>query len=143
MSAAVDLVLLRLIEEEGERSYAYDDATGKEVTGEGNITWGRGYNLKAIASPALFDVIDRFLLDQCDTALRPYRWYRALDAVRASACLDIAYNAGVAGLLRYTRMIAALTQNDWLTAAKECTTSNPVLIRRYNKLSKMILMGEA
>ncbi|MDR5729698.1 MAG: hypothetical protein RB191_19960 [Terriglobia bacterium] len=140
---AIDLFIARERQEEGERNDPYDDATGKTVTAPiGNLTWGRGYNLSEIASPELFDVIDRYLVGHIEAQLMPYAWYQ-IDAPRQSVLLDIAYNAGVVGLLHYVRMLAAIASHDWTEAARQCTSSNPKLHGRYEALSRILVTGDA
>jgi len=139
---AIDLFIARERQEEDERNEAYDDATGKTVTAPiGNLTWGRGYFLAKIASPELFDVIDRYLVGHIEAQLMPYAWYQ-IDAPRQSVLLDIAYNAGVSGLLHYVRMLAAISSHDWTEAARQCTSSNPKLSGRYESLSRILVTGD-
>ena len=141
---AVDLVIERLEDrEEGERTDPYDDATGKTVHAPiGNVSWGYGFNLVAIGCKGLFDVMERYLIATIEAQLMPYTWYR-IDMVRQSVLLDIAYNAGVEGLLHYPKMLAAIEAHEWDDAALECGTSNPALKSRYAKLANILLSGVA
>ncbi len=141
--SAIDLVIQRLNKEEGERLDPYDDATGKTVKAPlGNLTWGRGFNLAQIGSTGLFDVMERFLVMTIETQLMQYPWYQ-IDSVRQSVLLDIAYNAGVNGLLHYPRMLAAIENHDYSLASLECGTDNPRLKPRYATLSNILLSGVA
>lgn len=141
--SAIDLFLAREVREEGERADAYDDVTGKTVAAPvGNLTWGRGYFLHQIASPELFDVIDRYLVGNIEAQLMPHAWYQSLDDPRRSVLLDMAYNGGVSGLLHYPHMLAAIQNKDWTEAANQCTTSNPKLQGRYEALSKILATGD-
>ena len=138
---AVDVLLERLTGEEGEKLYPYDDATGARVRApKGHISWGRGFNLDACGSPGLFAVMERYLISQIDAQLQKYPWY-AIDDVRASVLLDIAYNGGVEGLLHFPRMLAAIARQDWASAATECHVENPELAGRYQKLAQLLLIG--
>lgn len=141
--SAIDLFVARSVREEGERTQAYDDATGRAVIAPvGNLTWGRGFFLERVASTELFDVIERHLVGKIDAQLQQYAWYRNLDEARQSVLLDIAYNAGVAGLLHYPRMLHAIDAHDWTTAGKECDTSDPALKGRYEVLSRILVTGD-
>lgn len=143
MSTAVDITQRRLVPEEGVKLLPYDDATGLPVKApKGHISWGRGFNLESCGSLELFDVIERYLLEQLETALVAYDWYRALSPVRQSVCLDIAYNDGKHGLLGFHRMIGALEVGDWTGAAAECKVSNPELAGRYAALAQLLLTGD-
>jgi len=139
---AIDLVLARLPSEEGRKLYPYDDATGLRVRApKGKISWGDGFNLEECGSQGLFEVMDRYLLEQEQIPLLALPWYAALDPVRQSVCLDIAYNAGVHGLLGFPHMIAALSRQDWQNAAAECKVTNPELAGRYAVLAQLLLNG--
>lgn len=141
--SAIDIFLDRMPREEGERRDGYDDATGKTVKAPvGNLSWGHGYDLAEIGSRELFDVIDRYLAGKVEAELMPHAWYQ-IDAPRQSVLLDLAYNAGVHGLLHYPQMLAAIERKDWTEAARQCTTSNPKLQGRYEALSRILVTGEA
>lgn len=139
---AVDLFVARAFSEEGVRNLPYDDATGKEVKAPiGNLSWGIGFNLMECGSLGLFKVMLAYLAGRLDADLRSHLWYADLPPGVASACLDIAYNAGEGGLLHYPHMIHFLALKDWASAAQECTTSNPNLRGRYAALAEIIKAG--
>jgi lysozyme len=138
-------VFRRLLREEGERIFAYDDATGQRVRApQGNLTWGRGFNLDACGSSRLFDVMERELITQCEgdlTANLP--WYPNLDSVRQSVLLDVAYNAGVPHLLGFQKMLASVSTKDWQGARDQLLDSAAArqLPNRYGPLAQMLLTG--
>lgn len=145
MSAAADLVISRLDTEEGTRTAAYDDATGKTVRAPtGNLSWGRGFNLEACASTGLFDVMEQYLVGACETEIAGYYWYQGLDAPRQSVLLDMAYNMGVKALLGYPKMLAFIVAKAWANAAKECyVTQVNVNSIRYVRLRAILATGDA
>jgi GH24 family phage-related lysozyme (muramidase) len=139
---AVDFFIARAEGEEGYRQLPYDDATGKPVVAPiGNLSWGIGFNLMKIGSKKLFFVMLRSIAEDLDLSLSHIAWYAGLPPGVASACLDIAYNAGEHGLLHYPHMISFLAKGDYASAAKECTTTNPKLSGRYAKLAEIIAAG--
>jgi len=147
--STVAMVLARLPREEGDRIHPYDDATAAEVRApKGNLSWGRGFNLAAIGSTALFDLMSSYLVQQRQNDLLKYAWYQQInknEPVRASAFLDIAYNEGLEGLLHFPKMIHAATVGDWETASKECDISktNPQVDKqRYAALRFILLYGK-
>lgn len=147
MSRASDLVHARLPRAEGDRNDAYDDATGKtvhSVSPDGHITWGRGFNLSAIASPALFDVIEAHLIGAVEASLLKLDWYVGADSVRRSVFLEVAYNNGLTGLLHgFPKMIRYAGLKDWENCANECTVSRPDLnASRYAPLRALIRNGD-
>jgi len=139
---AIGVLQARLTTAEGERLLPYDDATGLPVKApKGNLSWGRGFNLMQCGSPGLFAVMEDYLLTQLNAQLAVYPWYAALNDVRASVCLEIAYNDGLSGLLHFPMMIAALTRDDWAAAAAQCHVQNPELASRYAALAQLLLTG--
>lgn len=143
MADRIALTVLRLGKEEGTRFLPYDDATGKPIKAPvGKITWGRGFNLEAIGSAPLFDLIEGFLLNLIQNQIGTFKWYAIADETRKSVFLDIAYNDGVAGLLAFDKMLAAAAVEDWDTAAKECHVRNPELTERYEKLAELLRTGD-
>lgn len=70
-------------------------------------------------------------------------FFSTLDPVRQAALIDMTYNLGIKGLLGFKKMLAALSRNDWQSAADE------VLDSRYSKqvkgraldISSMLLTG--
>ena len=144
--SAVDILMDRLLIEEGTRMLPYDDATGLPVRApKGNLTWGRGFNLMKCGSPALFDAMERCLLTALDTDLLDYPFYANAGDVRASVFLDIVYNGGEKGeLLGYPHMIAAASEDppDWPRVAANCTNKDPKLdASRYAPLRALLLSG--
>lgn len=143
MITAVDLAYARLNLEEGRRSFAYNDASGKRVTCQpgGNLSIAVGVNLEIGLDNDEIDWLSKHRLEKVANQLSAYDWYRTLDAARQSAMLDIAFNQGAAGLLHYPRMLTAILHQDWVTAATECHAADTRLDARYAGLAKIILTG--
>lgn len=144
MLTAIDLVLLRdqLTVHEGRRGDVYDDATGTRITQgsvvRGHPTIGIGANLDAAplcdaAIDAEFDHRVAGVLGGIEAALP---WAAGLDGPRLRVLVDIAFNAGVDGLLGFRRMLAALKRGDYQTAAAEIVNSRlaPARARRLAAL---------
>lgn len=144
MSQALDLFAQRAPVEEGDRARAYNDATGKTVTCQpgGNLSIGIGINLEIGLDSEEIDFLFRHRAGKVETVLQSFAWYQPLSPVRQSVCLDIAYNEGVAGLLHFPHMIAALSAGDWAEAARQCTVADTKLdLSRYSPLRALILSG--
>lgn len=131
---AIELASERLATEEGFRALPYTDT-------QGHTTIGFGFNVDAGISRSAAGALLTAQLDELDGELFSYAWYQTLDPARQSVCLDIAFNAGLSGLLHYPKMIAALQAGDWAGAAAQCTTSTPGLQARYAQLAKILLTG--
>jgi lysozyme len=50
-------------------------------------------------------------------------FFNDLDAERQYALIDMAFNLGVFGLLRFKKMLKALEKSDYQTASRECLAS--------------------
>lgn len=143
MSVTLDLFTKRALGEEGKKQFAYNDATGKRVTCQpgGNLSIGVGLNLETGLEDEEIVWLFRNRAGKMEQQLQAYAWYVALDAVRQSVVLDIAFNNGLHGLLHFPAMIAALTARNWAEAAKQCTVTNPALAGRYAALADLLLRG--
>lgn len=140
----VSALLSRLAHEEGMRLFPYDDATGKRVGAPlGNLSWGYGFNLDQCGSSGLFEVMETYLVTQLDRQLAEYPWYVALDDVRGSVPLDVAYNAGLNGLLKgFPHFISALERGDIDAAVVQLHVADPHLdASRYAPLRSILLTG--
>lgn len=132
--SAVDLALPRLKTEEGFRATKYTDT-------QGHLTIGYGFDVDAGISPFAAAALLQAQASERHNTLITYPWYAALDPVRQSVCLDIAFNNGLNGLLHFPHMIAALAKGDWAAAAAECKVTNPELAGRYAALAQFLLTG--
>lgn len=107
----------QLILHEGLRLKPYRCTAGK-------LTIGVGRNLddKGISELEALYLLWNDIKDVMD-ALDRYAWYRQLDPVRQKVMIDMAYNLGMAGLLKFRRMIAAIELGDYGAAADQMLDS--------------------
>lgn len=119
----------QLVANEARKNYLYDDATGKRITKGstviGHPTWGIGFNCDALnftdaAIDAQFEDVRTNVVNGVFNALP---WTQRLPAGPLRAIIDIAYNAGVDGLLGFHKMLAAAERGDYNTAATEIVNS--------------------
>lgn len=132
--SAVDVAFPRLQTEEGFRALPYRDTNGLE-------TIGYGFNVQAGISKYAAAALLKAQTEEAHAALLKLPWYAALDPVRQSVCLDIDINEGQGGLLKFPHMIAALSRQDWASAAIECHVEDPKLAGRYAALAQLLLTG--
>jgi lysozyme len=132
--SAITEVLPRLRTEEGFRAVAYKDT-------QGHITIGYGFNTDGGITQYAANALLTAQLNELDATLSGYAWYKSADDVRKSVFLDIAYNAGLHGLLNFPHMLAAAANGDWATAAGECKVQEPELAARYAALAQLLLTG--
>lgn len=62
-------------------------------------------------------------VDQCVSDLEPFMWYQALDPVRQKVLIDMRFNLGLKGLLKFRNMVAALKVEDYKEAARQMEDS--------------------
>ena len=133
---ALDLAVARLAVEEGFRATAYRDSVGR-------LTIGYGFNVDAgITEPAARALLGA-QAEQVMQQLAAYWWWPNLDDVRASVVVDLAFNLGVAGLLHFPKMLAAIGAKDWSTAHDELLNSDAahMLPKRYAALADILVSG--
>jgi lysozyme len=133
--SAVSTALPRLQTEEGFRAKAYTDIVG-------HMTIGYGFDVDAGISKNAAAMLLSAQLAELDNALQQYPWYANAGDVRASVFLDIAFNAGLHGLLGYPSMIHYASVGDWVNAAAQCTEKDTKLdASRYAPLRALLLSG--
>lgn len=131
---AVERTFQRATTEEGFRSRVYRDTNGLQ-------TIGYGFCVDAGISPRAAAALLHEQLQEAHEKLLKLPWYAALDPVRQSVCLDIDFNEGEGGLLKFPHMIAALSRQDWASAATECRVEDPKIEGRYKQLAQLLLTG--
>jgi lysozyme len=106
-----------LIRHEGYRKHLYEDT-------EGNMTIGVGYNIEEKGLP---DYIIRLLLDDSIKEARSELTRIApdlhLSRTRQDVLINMLFNMGANRLLTFTKMLAAIRDNDFETAADEMLLS--------------------
>ena len=134
--SAVTVALPRIQTEEGFRALPYTDTTG-------HMTIGYGFNINAGISKNAAAMLVTAQLSELNSLLQDYDWYAGAGDVRAAVFLDIAYNAGLQGLVNgFPRMIAADEIGDWIDASAQCSVSDTKLnISRYAPLRALLLTG--
>ena len=103
---------------EGEVSTPYKDSRGI-------LTIGVGHNLTHGISKAAIDFIFKEDLDRAEEALKNNLpdIYNSLDANRQLVLLDLCFNIGIGGLLKFKKTLNALRNQDYELAAKELLNS--------------------
>lgn len=118
-----------LIHDEGFKRYPYEDLTGASArarAGAGFITIGVGRNLEAHGLSD--EVILMMLSEDIDRALVFAQGvfgedFECWDDARQHAVVCMIFNLGPNGFLKFKKMILALRDEDWNTAADEAEGS--------------------
>ena len=113
---------------EGFRPVVYDDATGTPIvkgsTVVGNPTLAIGWNVAG--NPISLDrarvILEWHILDKTQELFAALPWARDLDEVRCRALMNMSF-MGVANLLTFHKMLAALQTQRWADASAEALNS--------------------
>ena len=109
-------ILEQLKRDEGVRHTAYQDTHGV-------WTVGVGHNLRVPLSDTAIEQILADDLLAVDTACRALPVWYQLSPARQGVLLNMAFNVGFDGLLRFQKMFAALRSGDYERAAVEMRDS--------------------
>ena len=150
----VRVLTARLKLEEGRRPKAYNDKTGRTVTCKtadpatsGNLSIAYGTNLENGLDEFEMSFLRQHRVELAHNALYAAQaWYAGLcsdDPLKASVYLDVAYNAGVAGLLHgFPSCVNHASLKDWTKSAGELRVADANLDHsRYEPLRKILLSG--
>ena len=133
-----DLITRMLIKDEDCKGFPYKCS-------EGYLTIGIGHNLEAAPLPhqIIMQIFKHDLYKVTDPLTR-LSWFSSLDTVRQSVIVDMAFNLGVAGLLKFKNMIAAIQSQDYEKAADEMIDSKwfRQVKSRGERLEHMMRTGE-
>lgn len=128
----------QLILHEGIRLKPYRCTAGK-------LTIGVGRNLddKGISELEALYLLWNDIRDVMEQ-LEKYEWYTKLDPIRQKVMIDMAYNLGVTGLLKFRKMIAAIELGDYGAAADQMVDSKWArqVKTRAERLADMMRTGE-
>lgn len=113
--------LAKLIQHEGEILHAYQDSLGFWTIGVGHLIDKRkgGSIPQRISRLLLADDIATKTA-QCRAA---FDWFDGLDATRQDAIVNLAFNMGINGLKGFSKMLDAISRQDWKQAAVELADS--------------------
>lgn len=112
----------------------------------GKLTIGVGFNLDDVG---LYPEEIAFILDNRINLIRTklreaLPWFDTLDEVRQSVLLDMAYNLGHQGLLKFKRTLGSIERGEYVLASEQMLESlwARQVKGRAVRLSKMMATGE-
>lgn len=111
-------VMNYITKHEGFKGRPYLDPTGKTTIG-----FGRNLEANPITRETGYQML-REDIDVITDRLCKFSEYRALSNNRKMVIIDMAYQMGVDGVLKYSKMWAAIKANDFNVAANEILNSN-------------------
>ena len=107
-----------LIRDEGLCLTIYNDTQGISTIGV-----GRNLQDKGITEDEAMVLLENDILDCEATLTKHLEWTGELDPPRREVLLNMVFNMGIAGLLKFQRMLAALKERKYVLAAKEMLNS--------------------
>lgn len=135
-----------LVDDEGYKQFAYDDLTGKDVTAPvGKLTIGIGINLQDTGidyDEAVYLLVNRVRKFQLKLAAFPF--YKSLDIVRRYVLLNMCFNLGFDGLVKFRKLLACVEVGNYQEAHDEILNSKAArqLPARYGRLAIMMATGK-
>ena len=137
-----DIVRLRLRamleRDEGRKNKMYLDSVGA-------WTIGIGHNLRdrPISDHAVDVIFEDDIADTERELVAALPWVTDLDPVRYCVLMNMSYNLGVAGLLEFRQMLAAVQAKDWDKAADAMIDSKwaDQVGARATRLERLMLSG--
>lgn len=128
--SAESIALVMLKRHEGYRQKPYQCTAGKWTIGYGTNLEAAGYTDQEIRK---LDVIG-WSQSEAETkliwdirtvvsALEKLPLWAGLDDARRAVLIDMAYNLGIGGLLKFKKLLAAVEQRDWQAAVFEMLNS--------------------
>lgn len=110
-------ILEKIKQEEGFCADMYDCPSGYK-------TIGYGINLETTPIPEpIARAWTKYLISGLNLDIAEHDWYRKLDHDRRMIILDMCYQMGVNGVLRFKKMIAAIEGGDYEEAANQMMDS--------------------
>ena len=128
-----------LIRDEGLRLTVYKDTRGILTIGVGRNLEDRG-----ITENEAMKLLENDIL-QCSADLSLHlEWTNALDEPRREVLINMLFNLGLGGLLKFQKMLDALKQGNYSLAAKEMLDSKwaKQTGARAERLSKQMVTGQ-
>jgi lysozyme len=128
----------QLIMHEGLKLRPYKCSAGKLTIGIGRNLEDRGITKEEAIYLAKNDI------QGVEQALALNHWYATLDPIRQKVIIDMAFNMGINGLLKFKKMILAIERRDFVKAADEMLDSlwaEQVGVRA-KRLAEMMRNGE-
>ena len=127
----------QLKSDEGYRQNMYQCSADK-------TTIGYGFNLEVGLTEDESDVLLRYKLSKLKRQLGEYKWYRLLNDARKGVAINMVYQLGLNGVLKFKNMIAAIEEGDYDKAAVEMMDSKwfDQTPNRANRLIEIMRTGE-
>lgn len=124
---------------EGLRLHPYKCTAGRTTIG-----FGRNLDDKGITAREAELMLENDVLYLFSVLPGKIKFFNQLDKVRADILVNMAFNMGINGLLKFKKMLSAIEREDWAQAANEMLDSRWAgqVGSRAAELHKMMITGE-
>lgn len=128
----------QLIRDEDLKLKVYNDSLGVPTIGV-----GRNLRDKGISPYEADLLLNNDIVEHTIEVLKAIPWSGALDAIRFEVLVNMSFNMGTMGLLKFVKMLTALRSADYTTAAKEMLDSTwaKQVGARAMRLSQQMILG--
>jgi lysozyme len=110
----------RIKQHEGFRSHAYSDSEGYLTIGFGRMIDER---LGGGITQEEAEIMLRHDVMQAQDEAGRFSWYRKLDDKRKGVIVEMIFNLGLSGVLKFKNMIQAINDDDYKKASNEMLDS--------------------
>ena len=127
---------------EGRIPHAYQDSLGYWTIGVGHLIDKRKGG--KLPEPIIDALLDHDIRSHCAPLYDALPWLSRLDETRQAVLCDMAFNLGVAGLLKWKNTLAMVERGDYAAAARAMRNSlwARQVKTRAVRLSRMMETGE-
>lgn len=136
--AARGLMQKLLMSDEGFRGKPYTDTTGHMTIG-----FGRNLTDRPISTDEALVMLNNDLMYFENALLKNLSWFNLLDDNRKIALVDICFNVGLFGFLKFTTLFELMEQHKYDDAATDLLTTEAAkeLPHRYDRICDIIRTG--
>ncbi|KXB08575.1 hypothetical protein AKJ59_00775 [candidate division MSBL1 archaeon SCGC-AAA385M02] len=103
---------------EGFRGKPYEDTTGHTTIG-----YGRNLEANPLSKSEASLMLENDIIRTYNELIKRLPWILDLNRVRQEALINMAFNLGVGGLLRFKKMLKALREEEYSQAGAEALAS--------------------
>jgi lysozyme len=123
---------------EGRKAKLYQDTVGKWTIGV-----GRNLSDRPLSNAAIDFLLDEDIESHTRELHVALPWVKQLDPTRQAVLIDMAFNLGVGGLLKFKRTLASIQRGDYDLASQEMLESlwARQVGQRAHTLSQMLRTG--
>ena len=129
----------QLIRHEGLRLKPYVDTVGKTTIGV-----GRNLTDKGISENEAIDLLRNDYVEVYHDLCAKLPWFTGLSAIRQRVLIEMGFNQGSAGLLKFTKTLASMERGDYVLAAEQMLLSRwaKQVGQRARRLAAMMKTNE-